>query len=115
MHDHMMDFGGFLRSHSGIQRDLTRDPAVVKDNGYVQNHPELVSYLNAHPDVRAELMANPQTFVHGAAQFGSGNATGSGAGTGTSGSVTGTTGSGTTGSTTGTSPTTTHEPAKPNQ
>jgi hypothetical protein len=92
MHDHMADFGGFLHSHSDIQNDLSRDPSRVKDHGYVQNHAELDAYLNAHPDVRAELMANPQSFVHGAQQY---NASPSGAGvngrgTGTTGSMTGT-------------------------
>jgi hypothetical protein len=119
MHDHMADFGGFLRNHSEIQKDLTKDPLVVKDNGYVQNHTELVAYLNAHADVRAELMADPQGFVHGAQQYanasGSG-ASGSGRGAGATGSGTGTTG---TGSSTGTSTTppatTTHQPTKPNQ
>jgi len=115
MHDHMADFGGFLRSHSEIQKDLSRNPAIVKDNKYVQNHTELFAYLDAHPDVRAELMADPQGFVHGAVQAGaSPSGAGNGRGTGT------TTGSGTgaTASTTGTSTspaTTTHEPSKPNQ
>ncbi len=125
MHDHMADFGGFLHNHSNIQNDLTRNPSVVKDHGYVQNHADLDAYLNAHPDVRAELMANPQSFVHGAQQFGSaspssvstgagmsGRGTGStGSGTGMTGSGTGSTGTGTgaTGTTTG-SPTTSTNP-----
>jgi hypothetical protein len=93
MHDHMADFGGFLRSHSDVQRDVARDPSCVKDNGYVQNHADLNAYLNTHPDVRAELMANPQSFVHGAQQY---NASPSGAGVsgrgvGTSTGMTGTT------------------------
>ncbi len=144
MHDHMADFGGFLHSHADIQRDLSRDPSVVKDHDYVHNHAELVAYLNAHPDVQAELMANPQTFVHGAQQYNSaaspsgtsgsgtgviGSGTGtSGSGTRTTGTGTGTTGSGTgatagsgtgTGSMTGTGSssnpaTTTKVPSKPN-
>ena len=132
MHDHMADFGGFLHSHSDIRKDLSRDPSLVKDHGYVQNHAELDAYLNAHPDVQAELMANPQSFVHGSQQYGtspsgaSGGAGANGRGTGTTGSGTGTTGSGTgaTGSPTGTTgstgtstnpATTTHQPSKPNQ
>ena len=86
MHDHMADFGGFLHSHSDIQKDLSRDPSVVKDHEYVQNHAELDAYLNAHPDVRAELMANPQSFVHGAQQYSSAGPSGvSGNGAGVSG------------------------------
>jgi hypothetical protein len=69
MHDHMADFGGFLGGHSDIQRDLSRNPSIVKDHEYVQNHAELNTYLNAHPDVRDDLIANPQSFVKGAQQF----------------------------------------------
>jgi hypothetical protein len=119
MHDHMADFGGFLRSHSEIEKDLSRDPSAVKDHAYVQNHTELDAYLNAHPDVRAELMANPQSFVHGAQQYNSASPSGSSSGAGASGRGTGAAGAGTgaTGSMTGTStnPATTHNQSKPNQ
>jgi hypothetical protein len=67
MHDHMAHFGGFLHSHSDIQKDLSRDPSVVKNHEYVQNHAELDAYLNAHPDVREELMANPKLRARSAA------------------------------------------------
>jgi len=97
MHDHMKDFGGFLGGHADIQRDLSRNPSVVKDHDYVQNHAELNTYLTAHPEVRDELMANPQSFVKGAQQYGNN-------GTGTNGSPTGTS----------TNPATTHDP-KPKQ
>jgi hypothetical protein len=112
MHDHMADFGGFLHNHSDVQKDLTRDPSVVKDHEYVQKHAELDAYLNARPDLRAELMANPQSFVHGAQQYDGASPSGSSAGAGVNGR-----GTGTTGSVTGTStnPATTHEPTKPNQ
>jgi hypothetical protein len=90
MHDHMADFGGFLGGHSDIQRDLSRNPSIVKDHEYVQNHAELNTYLNAHPNVRDDLIANPQSFVKGAQQY--------------SNSATGTTG------TTTNPATTTHDP-----
>jgi hypothetical protein len=96
-HDHMADFGGFLGGHSDIQRDLSKNPSVVKDHEYVQNHAELNTYLTAHPEVRDELMANPQSFVKGAQQY-------SNNGTGTNGSPAGTTNP----------PATTHDP-KPKQ
>jgi hypothetical protein len=115
MHDHMADFGGFLHSHSDIQKDLSRDPSAVKDHEYVQNHVELDAYLNAHPDVRAELMANPQSFVHGAQQYDNASPSGTSGGTGVNGRGTGTTGSSmgsTTGSKTGTS---TNPATRPNQ
>jgi hypothetical protein len=112
MHDRMADFGGFLGSHSDIKRDLSRDPSVVKNPDYVQNHAELNAYLNAHPDVRDGLMANPQTFVHGAQQYNNGSATGIAGGAGVNGR-----GTGTAASSTGTSthPATTPHNPKPNQ
>ena len=92
----MADFGGFLGDHSDIQRDLSKNPSVVKDHEYVQNHAALNAYLNAHPDVRDELMANPQSFVKGAQHFSNGSAgTTGGAGVNGSGSGAGTTGSST--------------------
>lgn len=121
MHDRMADFGGFLGNHQDIQRDLVRNAMIIKDRQYVQNHTELDAYLNQHPEVRDQLMANPQDFIHGAQQYsnptGTNGAT-SGAGvnvrgTGVSGAAGAT---GTTGTSTGTStnPATTHS-TKPNQ
>jgi hypothetical protein len=89
-HDRMADFGGFLHNHSDIDRDVARDPDRLKDHDYVHNHPELETYLNAHPGVRNDMMANPQNFVAGAHQ--SYNGTGTSTGTGVSGSGAGTTG-----------------------
>lgn len=87
-YNHMADFRGFLGNHADIQKDLSRDPSVVKDRQYVQSHGELNAYLDAHPDVRDELMANPQNFIHGAQQpdnhIATGNAGPGGTSTGTS-------------------------------
>ena len=110
MHDHMANFGGFLHDHSDIQRELSRDPSVVKDHDYMQNHAELEAYLNAHPDVRTDLMSNPQNFVQGARQYNSGTSSGSGMNTGRG---MGTTGSGTTGSMTTASTSTTATSTSP--
>jgi hypothetical protein len=85
MHDHMADFSGFLHSHSDIQKDVARDPSCVKDHDYVQKHAELDAYLNTHPDVRAELMANPQNFVRGAQQYDSAHPNGASNGSGVNG------------------------------
>jgi len=62
-------FGEFLGGHSEISQRLSEDPALVKNQEYMENHPELQQYLTAHPEVKQELMANPQTFVKSAQQF----------------------------------------------
>jgi hypothetical protein len=91
-HQHMAEFGGFLGGHTDIAKDVSKNPSVVKNHEYMQQHPELNAYLNAHPDVRDELMMNPTSFVKGAQQFSTGGSTTGGVsttGSGTNGSPTG--------------------------
>jgi hypothetical protein len=68
-------FGEFLGSHSDIAQQLSKDPSLVKNQEYMENHPELREYLNANPDVRQGLMENPQSFVRYAQPFSNGNKT----------------------------------------
>jgi hypothetical protein len=74
-HRQSASFGEFLGGHSEISQRLSEDPSLVKNQEYMENHPELREYLAAHPDVKQELMANPQTFVKSAQQFSSTNST----------------------------------------
>jgi hypothetical protein len=98
-HAHMASFGEFLENHQNIRADVTKDPSMLKNREYVQNHPELDGYLSAHPEVRDEMMADPDGFVKGAQQFknnssisvgASTNGSGSGASTGTATTTEGT-------------------------
>jgi hypothetical protein len=66
MHRH---FGEFLGDHSDIALRLSKDPSLVKDQEFIESHPELKEYLSAHPEVKQELMANPQSFVKSSQQF----------------------------------------------
>jgi hypothetical protein len=68
-HRRFTSFGEFLGGHSEISQRLSQDPSLVKNEEYMENHPELREYLSAHPDVKQELMANPQSFVKSAQQF----------------------------------------------
>jgi hypothetical protein len=74
-HRRFTSFGEFLGGHSEISQRLSEDPALVKNQEYMENHPELREYLDAHPDVKQELMANPQGFVKSAQQFSNSNNT----------------------------------------
>ena len=107
-HQHMANFGAFMSGHADIARDVSSRPDVVKDQKYVDNHPEFKTYLNSNPEVRNDLMANPQSFVKGSQQYtnGSGNTSGSGSGTPSSTGTTGgktSSGSSSTGSSSGSS------------
>jgi dsDNA-binding SOS-regulon protein len=66
MHRH---FGEFLGDHSDIALRLSKDPSLVKNQEFIDSHPELKEYLSAHPEVKQELMANPQSFVKSSQQF----------------------------------------------
>jgi hypothetical protein len=68
-HRESANFGEFLGGHSNIAQQLSKDPSLVKNQEYLQNHPELQEYLNAHPEVKEKLLANPQGFVNSAQQF----------------------------------------------
>jgi hypothetical protein len=68
-HRQAASFGEFLGGHSDISQRLSEDPSLVKNQEYLENHPELKQYLSSHPDVNKEVMANPQTFVKSAQQF----------------------------------------------
>jgi phage-related protein len=69
--------GEFLGGHSSINEQLSKDPSLVKNDEYMQSHPELKDYLNQHPDVRQGLMQNPETFVKSSQQFNTTNKNGS--------------------------------------
>src|ERR1700722_17826846 len=68
-HEQAARFGKFLNSHSNVANELSRDPSVVKNQEFMENHPELRDYLKDNPDVQKELMANPPTFVKSAREF----------------------------------------------
>jgi len=62
-------FGEFLGGHSELAQQLSKDPSKVKNQEFLESHPELKEYLNANPEVRQELMANPRSFVKSSQQF----------------------------------------------
>ena len=59
----MASFDSFLDKHPEIAEQLRRNPSVVDDREYVNNHPELQAYLQDHPQVREELRENPRAFM----------------------------------------------------
>ena len=63
------DFGRFLNDHRNIADDLSRNPSLVNDKHYMDNCPELKTYLNAHPDVQAQSTQNPEGFMRSTQHF----------------------------------------------
>jgi dsDNA-binding SOS-regulon protein len=67
-HDRSASFREFLGSHSEVAQQLSRNPALAKDQDFMKGHPEFQDYLKNHPDVNQELMKNPDSFVNKWAQ-----------------------------------------------
>jgi hypothetical protein len=41
----------FLAAHTDIYSELTKQPKLIRDKGYVRQHPELAAFLKEHPEV----------------------------------------------------------------
>src|SRR5713226_1520182 len=44
-------FDQFLDAHPEIARDVRRDPALINNNDFVEDHPQLREFLKTHPGV----------------------------------------------------------------
>lgn len=65
----LASFEGFLDRHPEIAEQLRRNPSMVDDREYVDNHPELQAYLQDHPRVREELTENSRAFMRDEDRF----------------------------------------------
>jgi hypothetical protein len=59
----LANFNHFLDSHPELAEQLRKDPSLVNNEEYVENHPVLQQYLQEHPEVREELQENPSAFM----------------------------------------------------
>ena len=41
----------FLAAHPGIYSELLKQPKLIRDKGFLQQHPELAAFLKEHPEV----------------------------------------------------------------
>ena len=57
------DMDRFLDSHREIAEQLRKDPSLINNRQWVENHPALEQYLQAHPEVREEFKTNPNAFM----------------------------------------------------
>ena len=56
-------FDQFLDGHRYIAEELRKDPSLIDSREYVQNHPDLQTFLQDHPRVREEIKENPDAFM----------------------------------------------------
>jgi GrpB-like predicted nucleotidyltransferase (UPF0157 family) len=58
------DFDQFLDRHPEVAEQLRKDPSLVDNREFVDNHPALQSYLQQHPEIRQDLKQNPNAVMH---------------------------------------------------
>jgi hypothetical protein len=65
----LVDFDRFLDRHREIAEQARKDPALLENRQFVQNHPELQNFLQDNPGVRDQLRQDPNAFMRQEDQF----------------------------------------------
>ncbi len=60
----LASFDNFLDTHPEVAEQLRRNPSLVNNREFVENHPALQEYLQQHPEMREEIRQNPNGFMH---------------------------------------------------
>jgi hypothetical protein len=53
----------FMDGHPEIAEQLRKNPSLVNNREFVENHPALQEYLQSHPEVREEFKEKPNAFI----------------------------------------------------
>jgi phage-related protein len=60
----LANFDRFLDSHPELAEQIRKDPTLVNNEEFVENHRDLQQYLQQHPEVREQLQQNPNAVMH---------------------------------------------------
>jgi hypothetical protein len=61
--DQLSAFGQVTASDPALARKLARNPSLVSDDGFVNQHPALRQYFERFPNAREDIVANPGNFL----------------------------------------------------
>ncbi len=56
-------FNQFLDSHREIAEQVRKNPSLVNNQAFMENHPALLTYMHEHPELREQVKQNPTVFV----------------------------------------------------
>lgn len=59
----------FLDKHPEIDERLEKDPSLIDNREFIENHPELKEFLAEHPELRQAFKDNPDQFMHREERF----------------------------------------------
>src|SRR5260370_35311157 len=62
-HQELVNMDRFMDSHPEIAEQLRKNPSLVNNEEFVENHPALQQFLASHPGVREEYKENPNGFM----------------------------------------------------
>jgi phage-related protein len=65
----LANMDNFMDRHPEIAEQLRKNPALVDNKEFVENHPALRQFLAEHPGVREEYKENPTAFMHQEERF----------------------------------------------
>jgi phage-related protein len=68
-HQQLAAFDQFLDNHPELSEQLRKDPSLVSNQEFVNNHPDLQRYLQEHPEVREDLNQNPSAVMNQEQRF----------------------------------------------
>ena len=57
------EFDAFLDARPKLGSELTHNPSLLKDQAFINNNPELTTFMQSHTDVGEELKENPDAFM----------------------------------------------------
>jgi hypothetical protein len=65
----LVDMDEFMRNHPEITEQLRKDPSLIDNKQFVENHAALQQFLADHPGVRDEFKSHPEAFMHDEERF----------------------------------------------
>jgi len=66
----IVDFNRFLDSHPEVAEQLRKDPTLIDNRRWVEEHPALQQYLHEHPEVADAFRAHPDAFMRDEDRYG---------------------------------------------
>jgi hypothetical protein len=57
------NFDAFLDAHPDIDAQLRTNPLLIKDQKWIQNHPEVLGYFDRNPQVKKEIAGSLSYFI----------------------------------------------------
>ena len=62
-HEAVVNTDAYLDQHPQIAKRLAKDPTLIDNQQFVENHPGLQKYLHDHPNACHEFKSHPYKFM----------------------------------------------------